>query len=180
MYFSRSMAVLAASAAMTLAGCSGSSLPELPKLTLPAGAAYPEPPAEIYSRIARGAMACWFAASGPLKRSHVFHADVAPPSDNAGAEIVIHERDTAAPSPRSLRSYRILITRAPEGTFVAAENLKLPETLAASMKEDVTRWAGGTSGCSSTVPEAWAAKSVQPGEMTTGTVPVSTTRAKSR
>ena len=31
---------------------------------------------------------------------HVFHADVAPPSDNAGAEIVIHERDRRGPESR--------------------------------------------------------------------------------
>jgi hypothetical protein len=160
---------------LALSGCSGASLPELPKLALPAGAAYSEPPAEIYTRIARGAMSCWFGSFGPLKGTHIFNAEVAPPSENAGAEIVIHERDPAAPSPRALRAYRIDIKRAPEGTFVAVENLKLREPLAAAMQEDVKRWAGGATGCSSSVPEAWGARPAQPSERSTGAVPVSNT-----
>jgi hypothetical protein len=174
----RTLASIGAWVALATSGCGTASLPTLPPL--PVSAAYSETPVEIYSRIASGAMSCWFASSGPLKRTHIFHADVAPPSDNAGAEIVIHERDNAAASPRSLRAFRIEITRAPEGTFVKGENLKLPEPLATSMQEDIKRWASGGSGCSSTAPEAWAAKSVQPNEMSTGTVPVSTSRTKQR
>lgn len=143
-------------AVVLLAGCSGASLPTLP--LPPLSAAYPHPPPEIYARIARGALGCWFAAAGPLKRTHIFHADVAPPSDNAGAEIVIHERDPNAESPRSIRAYRIVITRAPEGTFVAGENLKLPATLAASMDDDIHRWAKGKVGCNTQAPEAWVAR----------------------
>lgn len=44
-------------AVFALAACSSATLPKLPKLELPVSA-YKEDPSEIYSRIARGAMAC--------------------------------------------------------------------------------------------------------------------------
>ncbi|HVY42680.1 MAG TPA: hypothetical protein VG966_06580 [Hyphomicrobiaceae bacterium] len=173
----RSIGIMLA-AGFALAGCSGSPLPELPKLAMPSNGAYAETPTEIYTRIARGALSCWFGASGPLKGTHIFHADVAPPSEKAGAEIIIYTRDAEAPSPRALRAFRIAITRAPEGTFVASENMKIPEPLATGMREDVTRWAGGGAGCSGTSPEAWAAKSGEPAIVQTGSV--STVGGKSR
>ncbi len=173
---SMAMAVLAG---WVLSACSSASLPTLPKLELPVSS-YNEEPSEIYSRIARGAMACWFAPSGPLKQTHVFHADVAPPSANAGAEIVIHERDRAAPSPLSLRAYRILISRTPEGTAIAEENIKIPEPLATSMAEDIRRWAGGKPGCSTNTPSAWPVSDVQKGTVPVGAIPAASTKSKSR
>lgn len=166
-------------AVFALAACSSATLPKLPKLELPVSA-YKEDPSEIYSRIARGAMACWFAPTGPLKQTHVFHADVAPPSDNAGAEIVIHERDSAAPSPLSLRAYKISITRAPEGTAVAAQNLKLPEPLATTMGEDVRRWAGGNLECSTSTPAALPVSDAQKAATPVGAIPASNTSGKKR
>lgn len=172
-----SLAVAAAAlAACILSACSKASLPTLPKLELPVSA-YKEEPSEIYSRIARGAMACWFAPSGPLKQTHVFHADVAPPSDNAGAEIVIHERDRAAPSPLSLRAYKISITRVPEGTAVAEQNIKLPEPLAKTMAEDIRRWAGGSFDCATT-PVVLPVSDAQKAAMPVGSIPASNTKAK--
>jgi hypothetical protein len=144
--------------ACATAGCSNATLPTLPLPSLTT--AHPQTPAEIYSRIARGALGCWFASTGPLKRTHIFHADVAPPSDNAGAEIAIHERDDAAQSPRSIRAYRIVITRAPEGTFVAAQNVKLPPALATRMDGDVERWAKGQMTCNAPGSEGWPAQAV--------------------
>lgn len=157
----KACALLAALAA--LAGCSSATLPTLPLPSL--STALAQPPPEIYARIARGALGCWFAPAGPLKRTHIFHADVAPPSDNAGAEIVIHERDPAAESPRSIRAYRIQITRAPEGTFVTSENLKLPADLAGRMDADVARWAKGQSGCNAPGSETWSAQAVKDADM---------------
>ena len=43
---------------------------------------------EIYSRIATGAMGCWFGASGPLKKDYIYHADADAPSRGGKAEIV--------------------------------------------------------------------------------------------
>ena len=35
---------------------------------------------DIYARIAQGAMGCWFAVSGPLKKDYIFHASADAPS----------------------------------------------------------------------------------------------------
>jgi hypothetical protein len=166
-------------AACALAGCSTATLPTLPKLEMPV-VAYKEEPSEIYSRIARGAMACWFSPNGPLKQNYAFHADVAPPSDNAGAEIVIHERDRAAPSPLSLRAYKILISRKPEGTAVEEQNLKLPEPLGAAMSQDVRRWAGGNLDCGAATPVAQPAPDAQKGTQAVSPIPTSSTTPKKR
>jgi hypothetical protein len=161
---------MASAFCVALAGCSSATLPTLPLPSL--SAAYQQPPSEIYARIARGALGCWFAASGPLKRTHIFHADVAPPSDNAGAEIVIHERDnTTGQNPRAIRAYRIAITRAPEGTFVASENLKLPAALATRMEGDINRWAKGQAGCNTPGTETWQALETKADSIPTGALP---------
>ncbi len=166
-------------AACTLAACSSATLPKLPKLEMPV-VAYKDEPSEIYSRIARGAMACWFSPTGPLKQNYAFHADVAPPSDNAGAEIVIHERDRAAPSPLSLRAYKIVISRKPEGTAVEEQNFKLPEPLAAMMAQDIRRWAGDNLDCSAAAPVAQPAPDGQRSAQPVGPIPTSSTTPKKR
>lgn len=166
-------------AACALAACSTATLPTLPKIEMPV-VAYKEEPSEIYSRLARGAMACWFSPNGPLKQTHAFHADVAPPSDNAGAEIVIHERDRAAPSPLSLRAYKITIARTPEGTAVAEQNFKLPESLAATMAQDIRRWAGGNLDCGVATPVAQPAPDARKGAQPVSPIPTSSTTAKKR
>src|SRR5688572_1732566 len=166
-------------AACTLAGCSTATLPTLPKLEMPV-VAYKEEPSEIYSRIARGAMACWFSPNGPLKQNYAFHADVAPPSDNAGAEIVIHERDRNAPSPLSLRAYKILISRKPEGTAVEEQNFKLPAPLAAMMAQDIRRWAGGKLDCNTPIPVAQPTPDAQKNSQPVSPIPTSSTTVKKR
>jgi len=54
-------------------------------------------------------LACWFAASGPLKETHIFHADAAPPSRGGDVEIVLHERDTSLRDQRGARALRIAL-----------------------------------------------------------------------
>ena len=139
--------------AVGLAGCSGNplSLPSVSE-TNPAGTniataglALPdivmaslggsttervEPPIEIYSRIARGALRCWFGTQGSLKKTHVFHADVAPPTTGSGAEIAIYERDKSGQSPRSIRAFRIAIAVSGNGSHVQPENFRMPENIA--------------------------------------------------
>ncbi|MFM9940414.1 MAG: hypothetical protein ACKVP7_13065 [Hyphomicrobiaceae bacterium] len=142
---------------LAMAGCGTTSLSQ--SLGVAVGAtAHPEPPVEIYSRIAKGALNCWFGPQGSLKRTHVFHADVSPPSAGGAAEIVIHERDMAAASPRSLRFYRISITPAGEGSTVQIENLRFPEAVAKDLVADVVRWAGGGTECSVIGVGGWNAK----------------------
>jgi hypothetical protein len=171
--------IMVGAIACVVSGCSSANLPTLPKLELPV-VAYKEEPSEIYSRIARGAMACWFSPSGPLKQNYAFHADVAPPSDNAGAEIVIHERDRAAPSPLSLRAYKISIARTPEGTAVAEQNFKLPDLLAKTMAEDIRRWAGGDLGCSTATPAVLPVSDAQKADTPVGAIPAANTNGKTR
>ena len=120
-----------------------------------------EPPVEIYSRIARGALRCWFGTQGSLKKTHVFHADVAPPSAGGGAEIAIYERDASGQVPRSVRAFRITIARSGDGSNVQPENFRMPEAVARDMDADVGRWAQGADACSVIGLGGWTA---QPGK----------------
>lgn len=125
------------------------SLPDLPKIELPK----PPPPVvgtptEVYERIGRGAMSCWFGKDGPLKGNYIYDAVAEPASKGGRAEITIRERDTGAPSPRGVKAFRIGIEPSgQEETSVLAENLKLPEPVAASMKKSVAAWSTGEQGC---------------------------------
>jgi hypothetical protein len=143
---------LSAAAGLLAGGCSGTtplSLPALPQITgTVSEAPIVGPPTEVYARVARGAMACWFGTSGPLKTDYVYHAEAEPASQGGKAEIVIHERDRTSDNPRGLRAYRVAITPDGESSTLAVENLKLPEQLAKSMEADVRRWGSGAIGCS--------------------------------
>lgn len=146
-------------AGLLVCGCAGNapgvatatlpSLPDLPKIELPK----PPPPVvgtptEVYERIGRGAMSCWFGKDGPLKGGYIYDAIAEPASKGGRAEITIRERDTGAPSPRGVKAFRIGIEPASdEETVVAAENIKLPEPVATSMKKSVAAWSIGDQGC---------------------------------
>lgn len=152
-----------------LSGC-GASLVETASLALaPAGTAHTEATVEIYSRIARGALLCWFGPSGGMRRTHVFHADVAPESKGGAAEIVLHERDEDAASPRALRAFRVTIVRAGTGSSVQSENLRLPPETGAAMQLDVARFARGDATCRDPSPATAApAAAAQPAGATKG------------
>jgi len=144
-------ASLGAAASLLAGGCSSDSLPTLPSLP-DIAAAFGEPPVvgpptEVYSRVARGAMACWFGTAGPLKADFVYHAEAEPPAQGGKAEIVIHERERQSDDPRGVRAYRISITPSGAKSAIATENLTLPAPLAKSMTRDVRRWAAGAIGC---------------------------------
>lgn len=114
-------------------------------------------PTEIYERIARGALACWFGPSGALKAHYVYHADADPPSKGGRAVIVIHERDRSSDNPKGLRAYRIVIeAESGSDTTVRTENLKLSELMAASMDADARRWGSGGNGCGATEAVGWS------------------------
>lgn len=157
------------------------SLPSLPKVALPES----PPPivgsaTEVYERIGRGAMACWFGADGFLKSTHIYDAMAEPAHQGGKAEILIRERDTSGGSPRGLKAFRILIT--PSGsdeTNVVAENFKLPEPMAAKMKKNVAAWSIGDQGCDpNEFNGAWQAKAANPAKADGGASKQKTTQPK--
>lgn len=117
----------------------------------------PDSPVEVYSRIARGALKCWFGAEGTLRKTHVFHARVDPPPAATPAEIVVLTRDDATPAHGSLRAFQITISPAPAGALIEAQNLKFPEPQGAAMTGDVSRWISGKEGCSVMGTGGWTA-----------------------
>lgn len=142
-------------------GCSGLSLPSVDE----AGGDMAKPPehglqsvaipakqvvgtsTEVYTRIARGVLTCWFGADGPLKQSYIYHAQADPASKGGKSRIRIMTRDDKADDPRALRAYMIKITPGSGATRLEVENRKLPEHLAEALHRDVSRWAGGDDGC---------------------------------
>jgi hypothetical protein len=176
------LALLALALATAGAGCSGESAP--PVLGLPSpqdAAAESQPssmaalqsllipkdlvvgtPTEVYTRVARGVLTCWFGASGPLKAAYIYHADAQPASRGGSSEIKILTRDSDADDPRALRAYRIAISPSDSKTRVEVENVRIPEPLAARLKQDVERWAGDEAGCGEgPVTAGWTAEQVK-------------------
>ena len=158
-----------------LAGCSGNggattlALPSVSDLSVAAlpspGALNPIPehvvgtPTEVYTRVARGALTCWFGASGPLKGTYIYHADAEPASKGGRSEIVIFVKDQQAGDQRSLRAFHVLISTVENKTKVEMENAKIPEPMAGRMKTDVARWAADEEGCGEApVTAGWAAE----------------------
>ena len=134
----------------------GSNLLETASLSLSTDSTvHSEKPIDLYTKIARGALTCWFGPNGSLKKTHVFHADTAPEHKGGEVEIVLHQRDEVSPGPRALRAYRIAITRSGDGSQMLSENLKLPEPVAKDMRADLTRWARGDAACSVMGSGSW-------------------------
>jgi hypothetical protein len=107
---------------------------------------------DVYVRIARGALGCWFAANGRLKETHIFYAEAAPSASGGDGEIVIHERDTSQPSPRGVKVFRIRLINEPGGTRVVVDGRKLPADVLDKMKTDVDVWAHEGTGCTLAPP----------------------------
>jgi hypothetical protein len=164
--------LLAAMVAGGLGACSQSGLPSLP--SAPSGAqstisptqletgavsAAPATPAaevvtiaagtptDIYARVASGALRCWFGANGPLKATHIFNAEAAPPSDGGVAEIVLHERDLVSRDQRGTRAFRIAFIGRSGNVEVGVTPLKIGPPMSELMVRDVETWAQGGSGC---------------------------------
>jgi hypothetical protein len=102
---------------------------------------------EVYAQLARGMMACWLGASGPLKQSHIYNADAQPAAAGGSAEIVLHERDATLRDQRGVRAFRVQISPDPAGALVAVASLKMGPRHASAMMRDVAVWAKGGSGC---------------------------------
>lgn len=144
---SRSLAA-ALMALMTEACAGGPQLPALPELP---GTNEPlrvsGPVSEVYMRLAHGATACWFGADGALKASHIFHAEVEPPSRGGTAEVTVHEIDRTQPSPWGRRAFRVQLVPADGATSIAVENFAMPEEVASRMRRDVFQWLQGKAAC---------------------------------
>ena len=165
--------VMAATAA--LAGCSAGA-PSLPSVAAmpdvsaitpkfsPADAPGPVgAPTEIYTRVARGILTCWFGSNGPLKPNYIYFADADPPSKGGASLISIHLRDREASDPRSIRAWKLAVVPAPEGTTVDIENFKLPPQYAEPLARDARRWAAGEEGCGEgPVTAGWDANAGKP------------------
>ena len=140
--------ILVLSLASWAGGCGSSGVPTLPapplqtgSTELPAAAAsgqaapvesatvVPGTPTDVYALVARGALGCWFAPNGPLKTTHVFHADARPPAQGGTAEIVVHERDATIRDQRGPRALRVLFEAAPGGVRVLTTNVRIASPL---------------------------------------------------
>jgi hypothetical protein len=119
---------------------------------------------DIYSRVASGAMKCWFAVGAPLKADFVYHATAAPASRGGKAQIVIHRRDPTQPNPRGAKAYVVDIDPTGEASAtVKAENLTMTDAFASAMTSDITRWTKGEEGCSqSSAVAGWTPAAPQP------------------
>lgn len=116
---------------------------------------------EVYTRIARGVLTCWFGADGPLKSRYIYHAEAEPASKGGSSEIKIMTRDVEADDPRALRAYRIAIAPSEGKTRVETENVRLPEPLAQRLKSDIERWSRDEPGCGEgPVTAGWSAEPV--------------------
>ena len=118
---------------------------------------------EIYSRVARGAKACWFGSGKPLEESHVFEGKLDPESEGGAAEVAVHIRTPDQPNPRGGKVFIVTITREGEGSSLVSENRRLPEPLAHAMRSDVARWAKtGSIECSVLEPGSQTAANTPP------------------
>ncbi len=123
---------------------------ELPKVELPqASRPVVGSPTEVYTRVAQGALSCWFGASGPLKSSYIYNAEAESPSRGGKAEIVVHERKPPAPGLdiRGPRALKVDIQPEGETAKVSFENYKFSTEIGQSFHSDVDRWASGETGC---------------------------------
>jgi hypothetical protein len=107
----------------------------------------PGSPTGIYALVARGALNCWLGAAGPLRATHVFAAEAAPPSQGGAAEIVLHERDASLRDQRGPRALRLRFERVQGNVRVGISNLRLPAAMADATSRDVAAWAKGDGGC---------------------------------
>jgi hypothetical protein len=107
----------------------------------------------VYAAIAQKALVCWVGPTGPLKATHIFHADAASPTTGGLAEIVLHERDLTQKHPWGARTFRIALT--PEGgdtnTRVDMQNIKIKRDMADALRADVIAWANGKDSCQAQV-----------------------------
>ena len=102
---------------------------------------------DVYTSLARAIHACWFGAGGPLRATHVFHAEAKSAADGGKADISIHERDLVQREQRGQEAFHIAIEPVVTGARVKTSIIKLPPGFGEAMARDVQVWAKGGSGC---------------------------------
>lgn len=107
----------------------------------------PGSPTDVYALVARGALRCWFGANGPLKSTHVFHAEAESPAQGGAAEMVLHERDETLRDKRGARAFRVSFAGEPAGARVTIAMPRMEQQLALLMVKDVEAWAKGGTDC---------------------------------
>lgn len=124
-------------------------------------------PTEVYTRVARGVLTCWFGSNGPLKPDYIYHAEAAPPSKGGASTIDVRSRETSGGTdPRSLLAWRATIAPNPEGPQVTIENSRLPAHWAERLESDVHRWASAEEGCGEgPVTAGWTAEDQPPAKV---------------
>lgn len=161
---------------LTCAGCTGAGISDqqdaleaaqsslaqvsLPKISMPELGKVPPPvigsPTEVYTRIARGALTCWFGAHGSLKKTHVYSAVAKPPSKGGQARILVHQRDPSLRDKRGTRAFAIDILPMGDTARLEIQNARMGEPRGTEMTNDARRWAGGLEGCvEEPVAEGW-------------------------
>ena len=140
---------------VVLAACAQQQDPTILVGALPAvgNVVAEQPPTAVYAILAQKALACWMGPKGPLKSTHIFHAEAASPTSGGRAEIVLQERVKTAAHPWGARAFRIELTDVGGGTntSIEMENIKLPADLAEALRTDVVDWAQGKDGCQAQV-----------------------------
>lgn len=104
-------------------------------------------PTEVYALVAGGVLRCWLGADGPLKATHVFHAEAAPPTEGGVAEIVLHERDPSLRDQRGARAFRVSFAGEAGSVRVGITTIRVAAPLSELMVSDVAVWANGGAGC---------------------------------
>ncbi len=127
-----------------------SALNALPKAELSLPSAVKRPvgsPTEVYTRVARGVLSCWFGSHGPLKTTHRFHAQAEPRSKGGNSRITLYEIPKDRTRKLGDRAFSISITRDGTRAHVETENSRLSKRQANQFTKDVERWAAAQTGC---------------------------------
>lgn len=131
---------------------------------------------ELYTRIAQGAVSCWFGARGLLKGRYIYHAEAEPASRGGKSEITIHIRQPL-PNVRGKTAFRIDIMPSGEQAEIAVRNVDLPPDVSTFLMRDIEHWAAGQTACSTPPPET---ARLVPSPWTTVVLPAKPEKAKAR
>jgi hypothetical protein len=152
------------------AGITGTTPPTAPPGGMETTLIVEGTPTEVYTQIAQHALRCWFGADGPLKATHVFHADAAPPREGGAADIVLRERDAVLHEERGVSAFHVALRGEGSGVRVVIANLRIAEGVGGLMVRDVDSWARGGEGCEvrKAYPPATASPAVHPPKSAAG------------
>jgi len=136
------MAMIAA----PVTACTGlpADLEGLTAAALPGETVVSGSPAEVYTRVARGMLRCWFGPDMVLRGRYAFTAK-ADATPGGRAEIKIHEKEHDGR--RGLRAFEVRMAPRGDQTVVSAANVRFPAGTGEQMRASVARWAGDNPSC---------------------------------